>query len=321
MITYWPSKQSINLNAAVSNIFTQTYQKLLLDLCNKTNRCTPLDVFNKYIKRQILLELLIELEILVVDIIELNISIHELKQLNNQVLLYLINTTGKRLLDFLESHEANFSLSFRLQYNRLFFHEHSNGASIVLTYLIFGSENVSEDVFPFKNNKTPVYHVKALFENMLMQISNTVAFNLLENSRSITRIDSLIRHKGAIYYRHQSIRAMSNFKNSLISNNLINFYIYYPQNVYCGKYTVHLLSTKGIIRRYIYFNRSYEYIKLSNSQLVSVTYLEIKDFIAPRLNQFIALIGKLMIYVFAEIISRNFNMGLKYAARKISIQK
>lgn len=321
MITYWPSKQSINLNAAVSNIFTQTYQKLLLDLCNKTNRRTPLDVFNKYIKRQILLELLIELEILVVDIIELNISIHELKQLNNQALLYLINTTGKRLLDFLERHEANFSLSFRLQYNRLFFHEHSNSTSIVLTYLIFGSENVSEDAFPFKNNKTPVYHVKALFENMLMQISNAVAFNLLENSRSITRIDSLIRHKGAIYCRHQSIRAMSNFKNNLISNNLINFYIYYPQNVYCGKYTVHLLSTKGIIRRYIYFNRSYEYIKLSNSQLVSVTYLEIKDFIVPRLNQFIALIGKLIIYVFAEIISRNFNMGLKYAARKISIQK
>lgn len=320
MITYWPRKQSINLNLAVSNIFTQTYRKIILGLCNKTGKPIPLDAFDEYTKKYLLLELLAEIEMLIIDIIELNLSMQELKQLSSQILLHLINATAKRLLGALEAQEASFSISFHSKYNRLFFHEHADGSNILLTYLIFGSGGIQGRLFPFRSNKTPVYHVKALFENILVQTGNAIVFNLIENSNSVSRLDQLIRNKSASCYSHQSIRQISNFKNSLISQSLISFYVYYPQNIYCGKYCVYLLSSRGIIYKYIYFNRSCEYIKLSNYQLGSVVYLEIKDFIGPQLNQFIALIGKLMIYIFIEIISKNFNASLKYAIKKISIR-
>jgi hypothetical protein len=267
-----------------------------------------------------MLELLAEIEILIIDIIELNLSVQELKQLSNQILLYLINATAKRLLDFLESPEASFSISFHSNYNKLFFHEHVDGSHVLLTYLIFGSGSIKGNLFPFRSNKTPMYHVKALFENILVQTSNAIVFNLIENSNSVKKLNQLINNTSVSYYRHQSIRQISNFKNSLISQSLIGFYIYYPQNIYCGKYCIYLLSSRGIICKHVYLNRSHEYIKLSNYQLGSVVYLEVKDFIGPKLNQFIALIGKLMIYIFAEIISKNFNSGLKYAIKKISAQ-
>lgn len=320
MITYWPRKQSINLNLAVSHIFTQTYHKILISLCNKTDKCIPLDAFNEYTKKHLMLELLAEIEILVIDIIELNLGVQELKQLSSQILLHLINTAAKRLLGFLGSQEADFSVSFHSNYNRVFFHEHADGSHALLTYLIFGSGDIEDGLFPFKNNKTPVYHVKALFENILVQTGNAIVFNLIKNSNSVKRLNQSIHNTSASYYRHHSIRQISNFKNSLISQSLINFYIYYPQNIYCGKYCVYLLSSRGIICKYVYINRSCEYIKLSNYQLGSVVYLEVKDFLGPKLNQFIALIGKLMIYIFAKIISKNFNTGLKYAIKKISAQ-
>lgn len=320
MIKYWPKRQSISLNLAVSHIFTQTYQKITLNLHNKTHERIPLDAFSECTKKQLLLELLTEIEILVVDIVELNLSARELKQLNYQILLHLINATAKRLLCFLKAQKFNFSISFCSKYNQLFFQEHTDGANILLTYLIFGSESIEDSLFDFKSNKTPVYHIKALLENMLIQTCNTIVFNFIESNSLIRRLQYFAHDQNKIHYSHQSIRQISNFKNNLISQSLISFYIYYPQNIYCGKYSIYLLSVQGIIQKYIRFNRSLSYVKLSNCQLGSIIYLEIKDFINPKINQLVALFGKLIIYIFAEIISKNLNAGLKYAAKKISMQ-
>ena len=88
MIMYWPNKQSIDLNLAVSHLFTQTYRKFFFSLFNKTNYRLAFDIFSQHTKRQILVEMLIELEILIIDIIELDLSARELEQLSNQILLH-----------------------------------------------------------------------------------------------------------------------------------------------------------------------------------------------------------------------------------------
>jgi hypothetical protein len=320
MITYWPNRQSIDLNLAVSNLFTQTYQKFFFSFANRTSYYLPIDILSQYTKRQLLLEILAELEILIVDIIEVNLGVKELKEINSQILLHLINTTTKRILN-LQTQEANFSISFNLEYNKLFFHEHSCAMETLLAYLIFGSGSIIGQVFPFNNSKTPFYHVKALFENIILQAGSIIAFNIVENAQSIQQIYFLIYNKSTSTYSCQSIRKISNFKNNLISNNLINTYVHYPQNIYCGRYPILLLSSKGMIRKCIYLNRYHEYLKLSSYQLISVVYLEAQDFIAPRLNQFIILAGRLIIYVFIEIIGKNFNIILKHITEKFNTRK
>lgn len=321
MITYWPNRQSVDLNLAVSNLFAQAYQKLSFELSSKTNDYLAIDILSEQTKRQLLIELLTELEILIVDIIELNLSTKELKQLNDHILLHFLNTATRRLITKLQIQKTNFYIGFHLKYNQLFFQEHSCAFYILLAYLVFGSESILCYTFPFRNKKTPFYHVKALFENAIIQASNITAFNLIENSKSIQTIYSLIYNSKIAHSKYHSIRKISNFKNNLIGNSLINTYMHYPQSIYCGKYNICLLSSKGIIRKYIYLNRSYNYLELSNYQLGSVLYLEIQDFIIPRFNKLISLIGKLIIYVFSEIFSKNFSSSLRYIIKKISEKK
>lgn len=319
MIKYWPSRQSVDLNMTVSKLFAHTYQKFFLELTNKTNKNLPLDIFSKYTKKQLLLEALIELEVLIVDIVELDIDIQELKQLNRQILLHLINSTTSKLLKQLGIQKTNFFINFHLNYNRLFFHEHSLGTNVLLTYLIFGSNSIADHAFPFHNNRTPFYHVKAMFENLIIQIGNITTFNILEKSKSAQETYSLMYNKELLLSGHQSIRKLSNFKNNISCYNLISRYINYPQDIYGGKYRVYLLSSRGIICKYIYLNRAYDYIRLSNYQLNSIIYLEIQDFIVPRFNLFIGLIGKLITYVFIEIIGKNLNASLRRITKKLSV--
>jgi len=321
MIIHWPNKQSIDLNLAVSHLFTQTYRKFFFSLSNKTNHYLAFDIFSQYTKKQMLIEVLIELEILIIDIIELNLNVRELEQLSSQILLHLINATFKRLFYRLQIQTNNLTINFCLKCNKLFFYENSYAAHILFTYLVFGSESISCHIFPFANDKTPFYHIKVLFENIIIQTANIITFNLLENSKSVKKIYSLVYSAKISYRSDQSIRKISDFKNNLMSCNLINLYIHYPQNIYCSRYAIHLLSPKGIISKHIYFNRVHEYIKLSNCQLGSVIYLEAQDFIIPRLNRFIILIGRLIIYIFTKIISKNFNKSVKNIYEKLNIQK
>lgn len=317
---YWPSKQSVELNLAVSNLFAQTYKKIFFRFSDKTKNHLPVAIFSQYTKKQLLIEALIELEVLIVDIIELNLSKVEIKQLNDQILLHLINTTTRKILKQSCLKEIQ-PISFRLRYNKAFFQEHAFATQVLLTYLIFGSDNVARYIFPFHKEKTPFYHVKVLLENLVIQISNIITFNLLHSKRLTNETYYLIAGKYTSHRGYQSIRKVSNFKNNLTSSSLISFYINYPQNIYCCRYKVWLLSRKGIICKSIYFNRAYEYLQLSNYQLSSIIYLEIQDFMVPRINRFISLIGRLIIYTLIEIISKNLNISIKYIVAKLNARK
>jgi len=88
MIIYWPNEQSLDLNLAVANLFIETYKKFSLNLQNQTVKNLPIDILKNIIKKKLFEEILIELEILILDIIELNLNIKQIKELNNQRTFY-----------------------------------------------------------------------------------------------------------------------------------------------------------------------------------------------------------------------------------------
>lgn len=316
MITYWPNKQSIDLNLAVANLFIQTYNKFALNLHNQTINVVPVDILNKYIKKKLFSDTLIELEILILDIIEMNLSIKEVQKLNKQIVYNLIYRITKKFINKLKRKETNYKINFYAEYNQTFFSEHSRIIENLLIYLIFGSNKLNNKIFNFTPPKIPLYHVKSLLENSIIQISNIIIFNFLENCESIEEISSFIIQKNLCNINYKSIRDICNFRNNLMYSNLINIYIYYPQNIYCNKYRIWLISSKGLIYKYIYCNRATEYLKLSNIQIGSIIYLEIQDFILPKINNCIILLGKLIIYILIEII----NKSLKIFLNKIIIK-
>ena len=305
MVIYWPNQPSIDLNFAVANLFVQTYQKLSFSLSNRTEIYLPIDLLNKYTKQKLFTETLIELEILILNIIELNLSTKDINKIYNQIVYDFIHKTMKKFISELELTTEEYQINTYSNYNKLFFHEHSSNIKNLFLYLIFGSSSIDNYTFPFHKLQTPFYHVKALFENLIIQISNIIIFNMLENCTSLQEISKVLTTSRISHFKYKSIREISNFRNLLISYNWIELYINYPQNIYCSQYKIWLLSSKGLIYKRIYINRVHEYFQLSHIQLSSTLYLEIQDFIIPQINVLITLLGKFFIYLLNITISKS----------------
>ena len=302
---YWPNKQSIRLNLEVANLFIQTYKKLSINLNNTTNQVLPTDILDNYIKQKLLINILIELEIIVVDIVELNLSKREIKNLFSKITYNLIYKIIKKIISYEQIYYINPPNQFNCNYNKLFFEDNQYITESLFIYLIFGSNDVKNKIFQFETNKTPKYHVKNLFENFIIQISNAVIFNFLENNKSLKNIYKILIDKNLCNKNYQSIRNISKFQNNLYSYNWLNKYIFFPQNIYCNQCKVWLFSSKGLIYRYIYSNRYLNYIKLSKSQISSLIYLEVQDYFIPKINYLIQLLGKLIIYLILDIIRKS----------------
>ena len=321
MIKYWPVKQSIELNLAVSNLFAQTYEKFSCKLYHESHSYIPINIFSQNTKKQLALVIITELEALLLDIIELNLNIKEVKRISSHMLLNLINIIVKKMLGKLEINVEYHDINFQFNYNKLFFQEHIYTIYILLAYLVFGSEKINNNTFSMCSNKIPFHHIKALLENAVIQTSGIIGFNLLEAGKLQTNIFFSIYHENILNYVSQPIRQLSNFKNNLISQSFINLYIYYPQNIYRGRYYIWVLSSRRIISQSIRLNQVSSYLKLSNYQLNSIIYLEVQDFLVPRINSTIIFIGKLLVYIFSEVIKKKIDTGLKHIVRKLNTRK
>lgn len=318
---YWPNKQSINLNLAVAQLFIQTYRKFFIELNNRTNQSLPIDILKSSIKTYLFLNTLIELEIIILDIIELNLTIKDIKELYYQILYDLIQKTMNKFLHYLKIKNQKCTLNIHCTYSKLFFYENTYISYNLFIYLVFGSESIQNNTFQFNNLKTPVYHVKSLFENFIIQISNIIIFNILENYTLVDNTSKLSIENHLYNENYRSIRNISNFQNNLSSYSWINLYIYYPQNIYCSQHQLWLLSSKGIIYKYIYINKYIDYIQLSPSQMSSIIYLEVQDFIIPKINFFITMLGKLIIYIILEIISKVIKIFLNQIIIRLNSYK
>ena len=301
---YWPNQQSLHLNLEVANLFIQTYKKLSISLNNRTNQVLPTDILDNYVKQKLLTSILIELEIIILDIIELNLSKKDIKKLFSKIIYNLIYRTIKKIIHSEQISDINPPYQFNCNYNKLFFEDTQYIAENLFIYLIFGANYIENTIFQFETQKTPLYHVKNLFENFIIQISNAVIFNFLQNNKSINNIYKLMIDKNLCDKQYRSIRNISKFQNNLYSYNWLNKYIFFPQNVYCNQCKVWLLSSKGLIYKYIYSNRYLNYIKLSESQISSIIYLELQDYLIPKINYLIQLLGKLIIYLVLDIIRK-----------------
>lgn len=301
---FWPNKQSIALNLEVAKLFRQTYKKLSINLNNTTKQILPTDILDQYIKQKLLTSILIELEIIILDIVELNLKKEEIKSLFSKITYNLIYKIIKKIIYYEKIKTINPSNEFNCNYNQLFLEDNRCITENLFIYLIFGSNDIEHKIFTFDNEKTPKYHVKVLFENFIIQISNAVIFNFFINHKSLRKIYWILIEKNLCNKNYKSIRNISKFQNNLYSYNWFNKYIFFPQNVYCNQCKIWLFSSKGLIYRYIYSNRYSNYLKLSESQVSSIIYLEVQDYLIPKINYLIRLLGKLIIYLILDIIKR-----------------
>nr|YP_009393436.1 hypothetical protein [Bostrychia simpliciuscula]ARW61998.1 hypothetical protein [Bostrychia simpliciuscula] len=289
MINYWPNKQSVKLNNIIVDLFLETENKLIYNLSNKTNYYLYTDILNNVYKNKLFNIILKELKKLVLDIIELNLNKINLKNLNYQI-LYI----------FIEKICSNFANTTNTEYNykNLLVNIKSNILiENLLIYLILGSSYTNKNLFTFDQNYTPYKHVQILFENFIVQVSNIVIQSLLKKIEISSGIDILLNSKQICNKSYTSSRSIILFFNNLKWQSLIDYYLNEPKCIYNERNKVYLISSRGIIIKYIYITRIREIKKLQRIKIFFLLWLEIKDIVIPKIEKLIIQIGQYLIYL------------------------
>nr|YP_009244539.1 hypothetical protein Gchil_131 [Agarophyton chilense]AMK96781.1 hypothetical protein Gchil_131 [Agarophyton chilense]ASP44676.1 hypothetical protein [Agarophyton chilense]UAD84289.1 hypothetical protein [Agarophyton chilense] len=315
MVNYWPYKQGIDLNHEVAYLFAYIRQKCQSNLSNKTKDYLYIDLLNNSVKHRLFSIVLVELEVLVLDLIELNLSCHGIQVLKDKILYDLIQ---KVIANFLIDLDAN---SFyvvlteikRYPYLKFLLLEYKWLLENLLIYLIFGSMHIKNYIFAFDRKCTPIKHVAILLENLMIQISNLAIFMILENLKSLSNIIVFLKKYQLCNGSYLSIRSLAALRNNLFYQNLLYLYIFRPKCIYSNRYKIWLISSKGLVTKYIYVSRLEDFIQLSYLQLIIITLVELQDFIIPKCERILVVLAQLILYVFINILGN----GITFLVRTI----
>nr|YP_063522.1 conserved hypothetical plastid protein [Gracilaria tenuistipitata var. liui]AAT79597.1 conserved hypothetical plastid protein [Gracilaria tenuistipitata var. liui] len=315
MVNYWPYKQGIHLNHEVAYLFAYIRQKCHSNLSNNTKDYLYIDILNNSVKHKLFSIVLVELEVLVLDLIELNLSFQGIQALKDKILYDLIQ---KVIANFLIDIDANsFSIILteikRYSYLKFLLLEYKWLLENLLIYLIFGSMHIENYIFAFDQKCTPIKHVAILLESLMIQISNLAIFIILENVKSLSNITVFLKKYNLCNQSYLSIRSLAALRNNLFYQNLLYLYIFQPKYIYSNRYKIWLISSKGLVTKYIYVSRLEDFIQLSYLQLIIITLIELQDFMIPKCERILMVLVKLILYIFINILGN----GIMFLVRII----
>lgn len=311
MIQYWPCYQSLELNKQVVSLFYNTRQKLSYNLSNHTNYKLYIDLLDYNNKKNLFYNVLIELEIMILDIIALDLTITSIKLLSSKILFDLIYKSLKRFIPKLKYNYNDFFSSSSI-YLRMIFNEYYLLIEHLLIYLTHGSSEMRGHFFVFDYEKTPISHVYVLFENLLVQVSNLMIHCTLSQMNSLLSVMNFIKNNNLSNISYFSIRSISLFLNNLLIQNIIQFYVSQPKSIYDSRYRVWLLSSSGLVVKYIYVSRWDDIYLLSKFQLFIFFLVEIQDLIVPQVEKIIFVISKIFLYILISILGNTLIFCIRF---------
>ena len=97
-----------------------------------------------------------------------------------------------------------------------------------------------------------------------------------------------------------------------------NIYIQRPIDLYNNRYRIFILRTNGIYYKTVYANRSKELGYLNSISLLTITFVELRDFFTSRIDEIIYYVSKAIRFtltsVFGQVVGlvwRGIIEGLK----------
>lgn len=316
MIKYWPNQQGIHLNKAVINIFYYIDNKLLNNLTNNTKYFLYIDILNNHNRYEIMRLVLQEFKLLLLDLVELNLPLNDILNMKSQILLDLTEQVQKKFVQhqkiYLYRHyynQSNYIKNTNLQQNFLL--------EYILIYFLFGSSFISYRSFPFNNLYTPQEHVQILLENFLIQLSNLIIFYFIDQIHELPYLQYLLQKYKLCNTNYFAIRSLAIFKNNLIFQNITEFYLEQPKTIYNSKYKVFLISSQGIITKYIFISRVNDLHKLSKIQLFLLLFFEIQDILIPKIENILLITTKIIFYTLLNLFGNSLIILARILIRHI----
>jgi hypothetical protein len=306
MIRYWPEKPGVDLNKEVVSLFKYIYCKLDSNLHNNTSSILSIDIINFQVKRELFRVILYELEILVLDIIELDLTVEELKALTEKITIDLIKKSIDNFYLIIQSSSLNNNTN-----NLEKFCDSNLFIDNLLIYLVFGSKSFLPNNHLFLDINVPLKYIEILLDNLIIQIANIVFFHCIFNQLSLSSLLTfLVSHK-LCNNTYISIKSLATFRNNLIWQDLINYYLIKPKILYTNRYQIWLLTPNGLTCKYIYSCRDNDFYKLDNLQMLVISWLELQDFLLPKINGICLNSYKILIYLWGYLVSQSFKLFLR----------
>lgn len=295
MIKYWPTQPSIKLNNAIVELFVTTSNKIKLNLSNSTNYYLYLDILNIESKYQLFEVILDEFKVLLLDLVELDVNANQFNYVNERILRVFI----KKVFSYSEQQLYQLGEETVIFLNK-------NEISLIkelIVYLMFGSSKVTSHMFSFNPLYTPYNHVQILFENFIISTANIIIQNIVRNLKSSTKIYNFFRHNNKCNSIYTSHRSITLFLNNLKWQNFTEYYFSNTRSLYNKREQVFLLSSRGIISKYIYISNTRKIKCLNKMQGLFLLWLEMKDLIIPKAEKILVQTSKYLIYFLVNFFS------------------
>lgn len=293
---YWPITRGIELDTQVAKLFQKSYLKF--DSCsdNRTSTTLAIDILNCDYKSKLFQSVLLELEILVLDIIELNLSPDEIEILDNKMIMDISN---KSIYRFQKCISLN-SLYTPLDGSSIPPFEHAFLIKYLVCYLIFGNSSFNYNLFG--RLPTPSHYIEILLDNVVIQVSNIAFSQWMDSQASVLALFHILVVSRLCGDTYISIRSMVFLHNSLIWQKIVSYYIIQPQIIYNNRYKVWFLCPDGIDSTYIYLFRIDDFALLSYSQLFLTTILEVQDLLLPRFKRSLMICASIIFYILDTVV-------------------
>lgn len=316
MIKYWPNQQGISLNKNVINIFYHIEKKLLSNLSNNTKCFLYIDILNNYNKYIIMRIILKEFKLLILDLVELNLPLDYIVNMKSQIIIDLTEQAQKKLIRHKDSYlyknylnSDTYIKNIYLQQNLLI--------EYILIYFLFGSSFIPNNIFPFHNLYTPKEHVQILLENFIIQLSNLLVFYILDPINGLPYNQNTLYKYKLCNATYLATRSIAVFKNNLSFQNITDFYLGQPRAIYSSKYRVFLISSRGIVTKYIFISRINDLQKLSKIQLFLLLFLEIQDIIIPKIENSLLVTTKIIFYTLINVFGNSLILLIRVLINQI----
>ena len=281
-------------------IFARLLYKLNFSLNNKSDSLLGLDILRDSVKRDLLFITCLTLEKEIITLINADFQLIKKKHLKKRLLdlirqvseMFLVNYYGRSI-------KINSKMLNRCLYKTLIIEDLQILFQTPLQSLIDPECKIFRATFaPIYNNATDSF-LEALFENLIIEISNSVIFI------SINEFSDIYDVRQSLYRSNfLSIRNLERFKNNFIWQTTITATIKRPNNIYNSRYGLWIVRSTGIYYKMIYANRSEELVQLRKVPLVTVTLIELLDFTSSRFDEIFYTIGNGLRYTLTSVVGQ-----------------
>jgi len=152
--------------------------------------------------------------------------------------------------------------------------------------------------YPIYNSASASF-IEALIDNLILEISNCVVYFL------ILHFSSVYAFRQTLYKsKFLSLRNFERVKNNLNWQTRIQTYVRRPINLYNNRYDLLVLRTSGLYSRTIYANRTKEIVNLGKFSLLTIVFLEMRDFVTSRLDETLYTVIKVSRFTLTSVLGQ-----------------